>query len=132
MSLVFNKRLPTSQEVSPPILSFSSILFDTSVDYGGSVTLNSTAVARNPSTNTNAPGTISYRWYKDGVLISGETGPTLTLTNQLSEASYYCEAQYIRTSTSAPVLIHQLHQILQELRLKIMLSSLDNHQTLRL
>lgn len=104
MSLVFNKRLPTSQEVSPPILSFSSILFDTSVDYGGSVTLNSTAVARNPSTNTNAPGTISYRWYKDGVLISGETGPTLTLTNQLSEASYYCEAQYIRTSTSAPAL----------------------------
>jgi len=104
MSLILNKRLPTSQEVSPPILSFTSILTDTPVDYGGSVTLNSTAVARNPSTNTNAPGTISYRWYRDGVLITGETGPTLTLTNQLSEASYYCEARYTRTSTSAPAL----------------------------
>jgi len=104
MSLVFNKRLPTSQEVSPPILSFSSILVNTPVDYGGTVILNSTAVARNPSTNTNAPGTISYRWYKDGALIAGETGPTLTLTNQLSEASYYCEARYTRTSTSAPAL----------------------------
>lgn len=105
MSILFNKRLQTSQEVSPPILSFTSTLSDVAVDYAGSVTLDSTAVAKNPSTNTNGPGTITYQWYKNGVAISGQTSAILTLTNQtVANDVYYCVATYTPTTTSAPAI----------------------------
>jgi len=105
MSILFNKRLQTSQEVSPPVLRFSSLITNSAVDYGGSITLNSTAVAKNPSTNINAPGTISYAWYKNGDVIFGETSATLTLTNQtINNNTYYCVATYTPTATSAPAI----------------------------
>jgi len=105
MSLVFNKRLPTSQEVSPPILRFTQFITDSFVDYGGSITLSSAAVARNQSTNAVAPGTVTYQWYKNGALMVGETSSNLNLSNQIvTNNSYYCVATYTRTATSAPAI----------------------------
>jgi len=105
MSLVFNKRLPTSQEVSPPILSFTQQIADSFVDYGGSITLSSAAIARNPSTNAIAPGVVTYQWYKNGAIMVGETSSNLNLTNQtITNNTYYCIATYNRTSTSAPAI----------------------------
>jgi hypothetical protein len=104
MGILFNKRIQTDKDVSPPVLSFSSIVQDTIIDYGGSGTLNSTAQAINPSTETVASGTISYQWYRDGVAISGANSATLTLTNQLTAANYYCIASFIRSGTTAPAI----------------------------
>ena len=104
MSILFNKRIQTDKDVSPPILSFSSIVQDTTIDYDGSGTLNSTAQAINPSTGTAATGTINYQWYRDGVPISGANNATLTLTNQRTAANYYCIASFTRSGTSAPAI----------------------------
>lgn len=104
MGILFNKRIQTDKEVSPPILSFSSIVQDTTIDYGGSGTLNSTAQAINPSTGTVASGTINYQWYRDGVPISGANSAILTLTNQLTAANYYCVASFTRSATTAPAI----------------------------
>lgn len=104
MSILFNKRIQTDKDVSPPILSFSSIVQDTTIDYDGSGTLNSTAQAINPSTGTSASGTINYQWYKDGAPISGANSATLTLTNQRTAANYYCIASFTRSGTSAPAI----------------------------
>ena len=104
MGILFNKRIQTDKDVSPPVLSFSSIVQDTTIDYGGSGTLNSTAQAINPSTGTVASGTISYQWYRDGVPISGANSATLTLTNQLTAANYYCVASFTRSGTTAPAI----------------------------
>jgi hypothetical protein len=104
MSILFNKRIQTDKDVSPPILSFSSIVQDTTIDYGGSGTLNSTAQAINPSTGNPAAGNIRYQWYKDGVPISGANNAILTLTNQLTASSYYCVASFIRSETTAPAI----------------------------
>lgn len=104
MSILFNKRIQTDKDVSPPVLSFSSIVQDTIIDYGGSATLNSTAQVINPSTGTTASGTINYQWYKDGVPISGANSSTLSLTNQLAAANYYCVASFTRSGTTAPAI----------------------------
>lgn len=104
MALLFNKRVRGLQEVSPPRMSFSSLIANTAVDYGSTLTLNSTAIATNPSTNSSAPGTISYQWYRNDVLISGQTSAILTQTNQIIGATFYCVATYTPTATSAPAI----------------------------
>ena len=85
-------------------MSFSSLIANTAVDYGSTLTLNSTAIATNPSTNSSAPGTISYQWYRNDVLISGQTSAILTQTNQIIGATFYCVATYTPTATSAPAI----------------------------
>lgn len=104
MSILFNKRLPTSQEISPPVLSFASVVQDTIIDYGGSATLNSTAQAINPSTGTASSGTLNYQWYRDGVAIPGATGPTLTLTNQIEPGTFYAVATFTPSGNVAPAI----------------------------
>jgi hypothetical protein len=104
MALLFNKRVKGLQEVSPPKMSFSSLIANAAVDYGSTLTLNSTAIATNPSTNSSAPGTISYQWYRNDVLISGQTSAILTQINQIEGARFYCVATYTPTATSAPAI----------------------------
>jgi len=104
MSILFNKRLPTQQAISPPVLSFSSVVQDTIIDYGGSATLNSTAQAINPSTNTASSGTLSYQWYRDGSPISGATSSTLTLTNQTEPGTFYAVVSFTPSGNVAPAI----------------------------
>ena len=105
MALLFNKRVKGLQEVSPPILRFTQIIADSFVDYGGSITLSSAAVARNQSTNAIAPGVVSFQWYKNGSIMAGETSSNLNLTNQtITNNTYYCIATYTPTATSAPAI----------------------------
>ena len=104
MALILNKRIQTDKTVSPPILSFVSIVQDTTIDYDGSATLNSTAQAINPSTSTTAVGSINYQWYKNGNTISGANSATLTLTNQILAANYYCVASFVRSGSTSPAI----------------------------
>ena len=104
MALILNKRIQTDKTVSPPILSFVSIVQDTTIDYDGSATLNSTAQAINPSTSTAAVGSINYQWYKNGNAISGANSATLTLTNQILAANYYCVASFVRSGSTSPAI----------------------------
>lgn len=104
MALILNKRIQTDKTVSPPILSFVSIVQDTTIDYDGSATLNSTAQAINPSTSTAAVGSINYQWYKNGNTISGANSATLTLTNQILAANYYCVASFVRSGSTSPAI----------------------------
>lgn len=104
MPLPLNKRLQTSQEVSPPVLSFTVQPTDTTIDYNGSASLVATATAKNPATNTASSGLLSYQWYRNGGLMSGETNSTLTLTNQIEAASYYCIVTYTQVGNKAPAI----------------------------
>lgn len=104
MSILFNKRLPTQQAISPPVLSFASVVQDTIIDYGGSATLDSTAQAINPSTGTASAGTLSYQWYRDGSPISGATSPTLTLTNQTEPGTFFAVASFTPSGNVAPAI----------------------------
>ena len=104
MSILFNKRLPTQQEVSPPILSFVSVVQNTTIDYNGSGTLDSTAQAINPSTGTAASGTLNYQWYRDGVAISGANSATLTLTDQTEPGDFYAIVTFTPGSGVAPAI----------------------------
>ena len=104
MSILFNKRLPTQQEVSPPILSFVSVVQNTTIDYNGSGTLDSTAQAINPSTGTAASGTLNYQWYRDGVAISGANSATLTLTDQTEPGDFYAVVTFTPSGSVAPAI----------------------------
>jgi hypothetical protein len=104
MSILFNKRVQTGQDVSPPVLSFTSIPPDVTIDFNGSASLNSTAVATNQSTGTSATGTVTYQWYRNGSPISGATSAILTLTNQTTAAQYYCIANFTPSGKSAPAI----------------------------
>ena len=104
MALIFNKRIQTEYQISPPILSFTSQPQDTIIDYNGSATLTSVAVAVNPSTSTNTSGTFTYQWYKNNSQISGANSSNLTLSNQIAAASYYCIANFTPASGVAPAI----------------------------
>lgn len=104
MSILFNKRVQTGQTVSPPVLSFTSIPQDVTIDYNGSASLNATAQAINPSTNTSATGTLNYQWYRNGAPISGANNPILTLTNQTVAAQYYCIVNFTPFGKTAPAI----------------------------
>lgn len=96
MPLPLNKRLQTSQEVSPPVLSFTVQPTDTTIDYNGSASLVTTATAKNPAINTASSGLLSYQWYRNNGLMIGQINSTLTLTNQIEAASYYCIVSYAK------------------------------------
>lgn len=78
---------PSAQAVDPMGTFTVSLSADkTQVEKGGALTLTAAALSRGALVG----GRYSYRWYKDGALIAGETGETLTLANFSSddEGSY--------------------------------------------
>jgi len=110
MAILLNKRTQTEFDISAPVLTFSDTgagaqqPSDAIVDYNGFATLTAVAKAINPSTDTEASGTISYQWYKDGTLMVGETSSNLYLSNQLLGADYYCVASFIPAAGTAPAI----------------------------
>jgi len=104
MPINFNKKIQTEFDVSPPVLSFYTQPTSQTVNYGAPATLDVFAVVTNPSTSTGGDtpsGTISYQWYKDDAIMSGETDTSLSLPAQTTTASYYCEASFTRSPNTS-------------------------------
>lgn len=101
----FFRLIPTKLDLNGPILGFSTNPVGVGTTDGGSVTLTGIATAEFPNAANN-DGTISYRWYREGVgalsdgtNISGSGTTTVTLSNLQTPddngAEFFLRADYV-------------------------------------
>ena len=101
----FFRLIPTKLDLNGPILGFSTNPVGVGTTDGGSVTLIGIATAEFPNAANN-DGTISYRWYREGVgalsdgtNISGSGTTTVTLSNLQTPddngAEFFLRADYV-------------------------------------
>jgi len=101
----FFRLIPTKLDLNGPILGFSTNPVGVGTTDGGSVTLTGIATAEFPNAANN-DGTISYRWYREGVgalsdgdNISGSGTTTVTLSNLKTPddngAEFFLRADYV-------------------------------------
>ena len=101
----FFRLIPTKLDLNGPILGFSTNPVGVGTTDGGSVTLVGIATAEFPNAANN-DGTISYRWYREGVgalsdgtNISGSGTTTVTLSNLQTPddngAEFFLRADYV-------------------------------------
>ena len=101
----FFRLIPTKLDLNGPILGFSTNPVGVGTTDGGSVTLTGIATAEFPNAANN-DGTISYRWYREGVgalsdgtNISGSGTTTVTISNLKTPddngAEFFLRADYV-------------------------------------
>ena len=108
MENIYQRTLPTDLELNGPILQFTEQPVGVGSTVTGSVTLSGIATVSWGSTTPSSVGTISYRWYEngigplsDGATITGSATTTLTISNlrspQDNGRQFYLEANYNAT-----------------------------------
>lgn len=61
--------------------SLNSGIADASICGGGSFTLSVDGPANSPNSPLSITPALKYRWYKDGIVVPGQDGPTLNITS---------------------------------------------------